>query len=166
MYGRLKRKERKKLSKLILFFLPMVLTFSQLQDHFKISCTPFPNVLNRINLLSRGPASTLTSSTENLMLGFACSQIALPCAVWAVWMSAASGAALPRSQPLSQNVAGRFALLSLPCHWIGTSGGRGESRGKKEDWNQQWSIWDAAQHSLKKVILLVLAGRMIWVKMM
>lgn len=58
MYGRLKRKERK-LSKLILFFLPMVFTFSQLQDLFKTSTTLFPNVLNRINLLPRGPPSTL-----------------------------------------------------------------------------------------------------------
>lgn len=58
MYGRLKRKERK-LSKLILFFFPMVFTFSQLQDLFKIAPTLFPNVLNMTNVLPRGPASTL-----------------------------------------------------------------------------------------------------------
>lgn len=31
-------------------FFPMVFTFSQLRDLYKISPNPFPNVLNRINL--------------------------------------------------------------------------------------------------------------------
>lgn len=50
MYGGVKRKEKRKLCKLIFVFFPMVFTFSQLQDLFKISLNPFPNVLNRINL--------------------------------------------------------------------------------------------------------------------
>lgn len=50
MCGRVKRKERKKTFQSNFGFFPMVFTFPQLQDLFKISPNPFPNVLNRINL--------------------------------------------------------------------------------------------------------------------